>query len=310
MPGTEKSILPLQRPRATPGRRRETPERGGGRFVAQTEDSNCREGCCGGKGLRRCLVLLGLIYFQVSTFALVQWLKEHADVHGGLPLPRMRRALEPADGSTALALPPRSATLPPSPPPPPATVSGLVVPSRASEAPSLPSRSLSHSPPPPLPPPRAGEQDEDAVDELPNELPSLDKDLDKEGEAGVDELGEHGGETGVSEELVGLALPEGEAGVGALGGEPGAGRMVAVGQSWPPTGRAGRPRLGAPSCLRTAALRARAQSFGRFGPGLLSAALESRRGPSTRPAPPPLGDCPGAHSQVKGWPYVLRLCLL
>ena len=226
MPGTEKPILPLQRPRSTPGRRRETPERGGGRFVAQTEDSNRCEGCCGGKGLRRCLVLLGLIYFQVSTFALVQWLKEHADVHGGLPLPRMRRTLKPADGSTALALPPTPATLPPSPPPPPAGVSGLAVPSRASEAPSLPSGSLSHSPPPPLPPPRAGEQDEDAVDELPNELPSLDKDLDKEGEAGVGELGEHGGEAGVSEELVGLALPEGEAGVGALGGELGAGCMV------------------------------------------------------------------------------------
>ena len=234
MPGTEKPILPLQRPRPTPGRRRETPERGGGRFVAQTEDSNCCEGCCGGKGLRRCLVLLGLIYFQVSTFALVQWLKEHADVHGGLPLPRMRRALEPADGSTALALPPARATLPPSPPPPPAAVSGLAVPSRASEVPSLPSRSLSHSlshsPPPPLPPPRAGDPDEDAVDELPNELPSLDKDLDKdldkEGEAGVGELGEHGGDAGVSEELVGLALPEGEAGVGALGGELGAGRTV------------------------------------------------------------------------------------
>ena len=58
------------------------------------------------------------------------------------------------------------------------------------------------------------------MDELPNELPSLDKDLDKEGEAGVGELGEHGGEAGVGEELVGLALPEGEPGVGALGGEP------------------------------------------------------------------------------------------
>ena len=52
--------------------------------------------------MRRCLVLLGLIYFQLSTFALVQWLKEHADVHGGLPLPRMRRALEPADGLIGL----------------------------------------------------------------------------------------------------------------------------------------------------------------------------------------------------------------
>ena len=246
--------------------------------------------------MRRCLVLLGLTYFQVSTFALVQWLKEHADVHGGLPLPRMRRALEPADGSPALASPPTPATPPSSPPPPPAAVSGMAGPSRASEVQSPPLR----SPPPPLPPPRAGDQDDDAVDELPNELPSLDKDLDMEGEAGVGVLGEHGGEAGVSEELVGLALPEGEAGVGALGGEPGAGRMVAVGQSWPPTGRAGRPRLGAPSCLRTAALRARAQSFGRFGPGLLSAALESRRGPSTRPAPPPLGDCPGAHSQSQG----------
>jgi len=217
--GSAAPILPLQRPRSTPGRRRETPERGGGRFVAQTENSSWCEGCCGGKGMRRCLVLLGLIYFQVSTFALVQWLKEHADVHGGLPLPRMRRALEPADGSPALALPPTPATPPPSPPPPPAAISGLAVPSRVSE---MPSRSPSRSPPPPLPPPRAGDQDEDAVDELPNELPSLDKDLDKEGEAGVGELGEHGGEAGVGEELVGLALPEGEAGVGALGGELGA----------------------------------------------------------------------------------------
>ena len=50
------------------------------------------------------------------------------------------------------------------------------------------------------------------MDELPNELPSLDKDLDKE----LDKEGE----AGVGEELVGLALPEGEAGVGALGGEP------------------------------------------------------------------------------------------
>ena len=172
--------------------------------------------------MRRCLVLLGLTYFQVSTFALVQWLKEHADVHGGLPLPRMRRALEPADGSPALASPPTPATPPPSPPPPPAAVSGMAGPSRASEVQSPPLR----SPPPPLPPPRAGDQDDDAVDELPNELPSLDKDLDMEGEAGVGVLGEHGGEAGVSEELVGLALPEGEAGVGALGGELGAGHMV------------------------------------------------------------------------------------
>ena len=158
--------------------------------------------------MRRCLVLLGLIYFQLSTFALVQWLKEHADVHGGLPLPRMRRALEPADGAPALASPPTPATTPPSPPPAAAAVSGLAVPARASQVPSPPSR----PPPSPLPPPRAGDQDEDAVDELPNELPSLDKDLDKE----LDKEGE----AGVGEELVGLALPEGEAGVGALGGEP------------------------------------------------------------------------------------------
>ena len=185
--------------------------------------------------MRRCLVLLGLIYFQVSTFALVQWLKEHADLHGGLPLPRMRRALDPVDGLPALAWPPTHATTP-SLPPLLAAASDSAEPSHASEAPSSPSHSLSRSPPPPLPPPRAGDEDDDAVDERPNELPSL----DKEGELGVGEIGEHGGEAGVGEELVGLALPEGAAGVGALGRELGAGHTVVKGRR-PGLGRAGRP---------------------------------------------------------------------
>ena len=205
--------------------------------------SSSAGGCCSGKGLRRCLAVVGLLYFQISTFALVQYVKEHADLHvmDETPWPRIRRTtqslIEQASTTPQLLPPSSPPSPPPSPPqpsqqattqstPPPlahaadaiaavgtatatATAAAAATPVSAASTASTSAAAAAAAAP------HLDEDEEEAVDERPNELPNLDRsDAELAG--------------GLHDELGGLLPDDGGAG-GAGAGAGGAGGAGGLG---------------------------------------------------------------------------------
>ena len=228
-------ILPLSAPGASGSRNKHRhTERAGRHGVGSSGASETVAtsvgGCCGGRWQRRCLAVVGLLYFQISTFALVQYVKEHADLHvmAETPWPRIRRTTRSLIEKASAApqplppSPPSSPPPPPSPPqpsqeaaqsPPPSSLaaSAAAAVAAASDAATPASAAASWSSPSPpnvAPQQHLDEEEDEAADERPNELPNLDR-------ADAELAG------GLHDELGGLLPEGGGGGGGGAGGSAG-----------------------------------------------------------------------------------------